>query len=503
MKKLIASLLILLMAMPLSVLAEPMQDIFTLKIDGEEVTFPDQQPYVRDYKLYIPMRPVLEKLGFDVSWDGETQTATAAKDGMTLQMPVGKSTTTVNGTSMTTGTARLENDRTIIRQYVLRNALGYITSWDEEKNELSAMSPEYMGDEPALRQDSIKEANSRWGESEGFFDGYDEFNSVSEKAFVIPGLNEHATPQGLTYRKDRNMFYLSAYFYGQVTTSVIFAVDAQTGEKVAEYYLYKADGTPYSGHVGGIAVSEKDLYIADGEYLHRISLSQIDSAEKKGNLSLEESINLASGSSTHPTNAFVYCADGYLWTGNYHYSSVEKYNKKPFSEKYNTVIRAYKLDASEASGLSSEYKTKNTDKFEYDYTPAFIYTMNEEGIQGLSVTEDSLFISCSHIEDKYGHLYSYDRPEADESEEKLIYDDNKEVSVIHLELKKTLDTIPGNEEIVVVDNNLYSSFESGDMRFRFTCKGPSTDSVWKIDLEKLLSTQESATTEESEAETEN
>ncbi|MBR5219213.1 MAG: hypothetical protein IKV89_05730, partial [Clostridia bacterium] len=129
---------------------------------------------------------------------------------------------------------------------------------------------------------------------------------------------------------------------------------------------------------------------------------------------------------------------------------------------------------------------------------------NEEGIQGVSVTEDSLFISCSHIEDKYGHLYSYDRPEADESEEKLIYDDDKEVSVIHLELKKTLDTIPGNEEIVVVDNNLYSSFESGDMRFRFTCKGPSTDSVWKIDLEKLLSAEENPTaTEEAETKTEN
>ena len=503
MKKMIALFLIAIMSMPLAVLAEneaaaePAQDVFTLKIDGEEVIFPDQQPYVRSYKLYIPMRAVLEKLGFEVSWDGETQTATAVKDNTTIQMPVGKSTTTVNGTSMTTGTARLENDRTLIRQYVLHNALGYITSWNEEKNELSAISPEYAGDEPAFRQDSIKEADSRWGESEGFLDGYEEFNSISEKAFVIPGLNEHATPQGLTYRKDKNMFYLSAYFYGQVTTSVIFGVDAQTGEKVSEYYLYKADGTPYCGHMGGIAVSEKDLYIADGEYVHRISLSQLDSVDKKGNLSLEETINLASGSSTRPTNAFVYCADGYLWTGNYHNSSVDKYNKKPFSEKYHTTIRAYKLDESEASGLSSEYKTKNADKYEYDYSPAFIYTMNEEAIQGVSVTEDSLFISCSHIEDKYGHLYLYDRPEADESEEKLIYDDDKEVSVIHLELKKTLDTIPGNEEIVLVDNYIYSSFESGDMRFRFTCKGPSTDSIWKIDLEKLLST------DEAEVETEN
>lgn len=491
MKKLIAGLVVLMMLVPTAAFAENeaettvQQNTFTVKIDGEEVTFTDQQAYVRENKLYLPMRTVLEKLGFAISWDGETQTATAVKDDMTIQMPVGKSTVSVNGVSMTTGTTRLENDRTLVRQYVLRNALGYMIRWDEENNELLALSPEYIGDEPVLRQDSIKKANTKWGGSEEFWQGYDEFYSVSEKAFVIPGLNEHATPQGLTYRKDKNMFYLSAYFYGQVTTSVIFAVDAQTGEKVAEYYLYNADGTPYCGHVGGIAVSEKDLYIAEGEYVHRISLSQIDSVDKKGNLSLEESINLASGSSTRPTNAFVYCADGYLWTGNYHYSPVEKYNKKPFSEKYPAVIRAYKLDVNETSGLSAEYKTKNTDKYEYDYTPVFIYAFNEEGVQGAAITDNSLFLSASHINEKYGHLYVYDIPESKESQEKLIYDDDREVSVISLELKKNLDTIPGNEEIVVVDNNLYSSFESGDIRFRYTVTGPSTDSIWKIDLNKL------------------
>ena len=499
MKKLIAILLIGFMSIPMAVFAtDTTQDIFTLKIDGEEVTFPDQQPYVRANKLYIPMRAVFEKLGFDISWDGETQTATAVKDDLTIQIPVGNSQVTANGTSMTTGTTRLENDRTLIRQYVLRTALGYIISWDEEKNELSALSHEYMGEEPILRQDSVKKANTKWGEDEGFWEGYDEFYSVSEEAFIIPGLNEHATPQGLTYRKDKNMFYLSSYFYGQVTTSVIFAVDAQTGEKTSEYYLYQADGTPYCGHVGGISVSEKDLYIADGEYVHRISLSQIDTIGKKGNLFLEESINLASGSSTRPSNAFIYCADGYLWTGNYHNSSVDKFSKKPFSEKYYTAIRAYKLDMSETSGLSAEYKTKNTDKYEYNYTPAFIYTVNEEGVQGVSVTENLLFLSCSHIEDKYGFLHTYDRPEADESEEKLIYDDDREVSLIHLNPRKSLNTIPGNEETVIVDNHIYSSFESGDIRFRFSVMGPATDSIWRIDLEKLLSSAEMSDTIENQ-----
>ena len=481
MKKIISLFLMLLMTTTVSA-----QDIFTLKIDGEEVIFPDSQPYIRDYKLHIPMRSVFEKLGFEISWDAETRTAIAVKDDLKIELPIGKNAAYVNEVSMQAGTTRLENDRTLIRQYVLKNCLGYTIHWDEEKNELSALSPEYLGEKPVYSQDTIKEADSRWGNSEDYNKGYDEFHNIAEKTFLIPGINSHATPQGLTYHKDKNLFYLSAYFYGQVTNSVIFAVDAHTGAKVSEFYLYNPDGTPYCGHVGGIAVSEKDLYIADGANVYRISLSQFDNASEKADLRIEEKINLFAGNEKASANSFVYCSEGYLWTGNYHYSSSSSYNKRPFSEKYHTVIRAYKLDANEPSGFSSDYKTVNTDKYKYQYIPEFIYAVNEEGVQGLAVTENTLYTACSHINDKSGHLYAYDITGEKEPDEKIIYDDNREVPLISLEMKKAIDTIPGIEEITAVDNNLYASFESGDMRFRFTVLGPYTDSVWQIDLEKLL-----------------
>ena len=186
-----------------------------------------------------------------------------------------------------------------------------------------------------------------------------------------------------------------------------------------------------------------------------------------------------------------------MWTGNYHYSTVEKFNKKAY-EDHPTIIRGYKLDMNEQSGFSAQYKTKNTDTYEYDYIPSIIYYVNEEGVQGAAVTEGSLMLACSHIEEKYGYVYVYDRPESFESEEKIIFDSDREVPVIRLDLKKTLNTVPGTGEVVIVDNKVYTNFESGDIRFRFSLEGPATDSIWKIDLEKLLSPAEMSDTIENQ-----
>ena len=46
------------------------------------------------------------------------------------------------------------------------------------------------------------------------------------------------------------------------------------------------------------------------------------------------------------------------------------------------------------------------------------------------------------------------------------------------------------EEITAVDGNLYAVFESGSIKFRRPSNKYSTDSVWKIKLEKLLDTKE-------------
>ena len=87
---------------------------------------------------------------------------------------------------------------------------------------------------------------------------FSEFYSMSETAFVIPGLNQAVVPQGIEYSEDTNKFYLSGYFKSG-SSSVICVVDGDTGELIGEYFLKNQDGSVFAGHVGGVAVDEKNL----------------------------------------------------------------------------------------------------------------------------------------------------------------------------------------------------------------------------------------------------
>ena len=65
-------------------------------------------------------------------------------------------------------------------------------------------------------------------------------------------------PQGLSHDPSNGYTYVSAYHYTGAEPSIIAVLD-ECGILIAEYLLYKADGSAYTGHVGGIAVSESAL----------------------------------------------------------------------------------------------------------------------------------------------------------------------------------------------------------------------------------------------------
>ena len=59
------------------------------------------------------------------------------------------------------------------------------------------------------------------------------FLSRAEKKFLIPGLNQAAIPQGMSYCETTGLVYISAYYKVEAVPSVIMALDAQSGEFVA------------------------------------------------------------------------------------------------------------------------------------------------------------------------------------------------------------------------------------------------------------------------------
>lgn len=150
---------------------------------------------------------------------------------------------------------------------------------------------------------------------------YTDFLALAEKQFVIPGLKQVLTPQGIAHCPTTGRNYISAYSVDTIP-SVVMVTEAGTNELVAEYHLYNADGTPMSSHVGGVAVTETHLYVsdkldADGDYrIAAIALDQLP-AEGSHNITVTQTIPMAMSPS------MMNYSGGYLWVGNFYHPSAD------------------------------------------------------------------------------------------------------------------------------------------------------------------------------------
>ena len=145
------------------------------------------------------------------------------------------------------------------------------------------------------------------------------FLSMASPAFVIPGLAQAFTPQGMGF--DSGCVYISSYSGGQVP-SVISAVDLASGELQAEYFLYNPDGTPFSSHVGGLAVTESCLYVSaaldsDGSY----SIACIPKTELPAQGSHDVTVSRIIPQAVSPS--FMSYNDGILWLGNFYHPDAD------------------------------------------------------------------------------------------------------------------------------------------------------------------------------------
>ena len=117
---------------------------FSLLVNGEPVTFSDAAPVLKDGRSFLPMAATFEALGFpaeDMTWDSDTQTAAASKDGTTISLTIGKKAIQVTQAGAAAGVS-IETDatpyidaatnRTYIPLGLVADALGYRVAWDGE-----------------------------------------------------------------------------------------------------------------------------------------------------------------------------------------------------------------------------------------------------------------------------------------------------------------------------------------------------------------------------------
>ncbi|MCL2047139.1 MAG: copper amine oxidase N-terminal domain-containing protein [Defluviitaleaceae bacterium] len=101
--------------------------------NGERVNFPDQAPLAVSGRTLVPVRGVFEVLGFVVEWDSGTQRVTLTRSEDTILITLGSDTFTTNGESHTLDVpAQIIGGRTMLPIRAVLESVGYNLEWEED-----------------------------------------------------------------------------------------------------------------------------------------------------------------------------------------------------------------------------------------------------------------------------------------------------------------------------------------------------------------------------------
>jgi len=115
-------------AMPQTYSNQPVRVV----VNGEELTFPAQQPIRRNGRVLVPLRGIFERLGASVNWNPDTEVITARKAGVRVQLAIGQNDASVNGRDVTLDVpASLVNGSTMVPLRFVSEALGADVTWNE------------------------------------------------------------------------------------------------------------------------------------------------------------------------------------------------------------------------------------------------------------------------------------------------------------------------------------------------------------------------------------
>ena len=94
------------------------------------------QPFLdENSRIQVPFRITLESVGAKVGWDPITQTASAKKGDINIEIPIGEKYILRNGVKIDNDTkAVVKNGRTFLPIRVVMEALGYDVDWDGKNN---------------------------------------------------------------------------------------------------------------------------------------------------------------------------------------------------------------------------------------------------------------------------------------------------------------------------------------------------------------------------------
>jgi len=110
----------------------PTTNAINVTINNTPVNFTDQAPTIVDGRTLVPVRGVFEALGFGVSWNEQARQVTLSRASDTIVITVDSATFTTNGTRHTLDVpAQIIGGRTMLPIRAVLESVGYDLGWNE------------------------------------------------------------------------------------------------------------------------------------------------------------------------------------------------------------------------------------------------------------------------------------------------------------------------------------------------------------------------------------
>ena len=122
-------------------------DEIKVAIDGEYVEF-DVPPQLINDRTMVPLRAIFEALGAEVDWENDTQTVTAAKDGVTIISTIGSTKMYIDDMEMIMDVAPvLIEGRTLVPVRFVAEAFECDVFWSDIDNTVYIKTENAIDDE--------------------------------------------------------------------------------------------------------------------------------------------------------------------------------------------------------------------------------------------------------------------------------------------------------------------------------------------------------------------
>jgi len=311
---------------------------------------------------------------------------------------------------------------------------------------------------------------------------YKQFREGRTEGPIIPGLLHQLVPQGMAFQEDENAMIISNYMSDDTAGTLTFiSMDTGLFEKVL--FLFNADNTPHTGHLGGLAVSRKYLWISSGPGVYNIPLETVFESENNGKITLPELIE------TETKGSFATYSDNILWIGEFTRAN----GSYPVPEYHHSIARdnnshrawlaGYKLSASDDMiNLTNTYSSK--------VLPDYILSIPDE-IQGAAFADNKILLSASYGRKNYSRLLLFDSPlnEAAHRIEEIFPDRNIPFWFLD-DTNKTgqMTAPPMSEAAVVYKEKIAVLFESAASKYRSTASYP-VDRIQYINIDSIVTVE--------------